>query len=204
MISNYLARETWLHRVPAGAKLAGLAVLSLAILPVDDWKVLVAALASVILLYASLGKEAFRRLAMIRSFAVLLAIIAVLHLLAGTWQEAVGAVARLAMMILLADLVSMTTTMQAMMAALTPVFTLLRPFGLNPRKLSLAVSLAIRFIPVLSANWQARSEAWRARTGRRPSFRLVGPFIADTFRMADQVAEALDARGVARARRGGR
>ncbi len=204
MISNYLAGETWLHRVPAGAKLASLAVLSVAILPVDDWRALVAALAGVVLLYASLGKEAFKRLAMIRSFAVFLAIIAVLHLLAGTWQEAVAAVARLVMMILLADLVSMTTTMQAMMAALTPVLTLLRPFGLNPRKLSLAVSLAIRFIPVLGANWQARSEAWRARTGRRPSFRLLGPFIADTFRMADHVAEALDARGIARSRRGGR
>ena len=114
-----------------------------------------------------------------------------------------AAVVRLLMMILLADLVSMTTTMQAMMDALMPVLRVLRPLGVNPRKVSLAVSLAIRFVPVLSANWEARSEAWRARTGRRPSLRLIGPFITETLRMADQVAEALDARGFARTRHRG-
>jgi biotin transport system permease protein len=105
-------------------------------------------------------------------------------------------------MVLLADLVSMTTTMQDMMQALMPVLRLLRPLGVNPKKVSLAVSLAIRFVPVLSANWQSRSEAWRARTGRKPNWRLIGPFLGETLRMTDQVAEALDARGFARRRRG--
>jgi biotin transport system permease protein len=50
-------------------------------------------------------------------------------------------------------------------------------------------------VPVLLANWQARAEAWRARTGRRVSIRLVAPFVAETLRLADQVGEALDARG---------
>jgi biotin transport system permease protein len=96
----------------------------------------------------------------------------------------------------------MTTTMQDMMQALMPVLHLLKPFGVNPKKVALAVSLAIRFVPVLSGNWEARAEAWRARTGRKPSWRLVGPFLAETLRMADQVAEALDARGFARRREG--
>lgn len=200
MIAGYLARETWLHPVPAGVKLAALAGLSLAILPVEDWRLLVCGVGIVVALYASLGAEAFRRIAMLRPLVPLLVIIFGLHGLMGDWALGASAVARLVMMVLLADLVTMTTTMQAMMQALMPLLRLLRPFGVNPRKLSLAVSLVVRFVPVLSTNWQARSDAWRVRTGRRASWRLVGPFVTETLRMADQVADALDARSFGRKR----
>lgn len=198
MIAGYLARETWLHPVPAGAKLVALFLLSFAILPIDDWRLLAAALALTVALFASLGREALKRFAGFRPLLFLLAIIFGLHALLGDWQTGAGAVLRLLIMILLADMVSMTTTLQDMMQALMPLLRLLRPFGVDPKKLSLAVSLAIRFVPVFSAQWQARSEAWRARTGKKASLRLIGPFLADTFRMADNVAESLDARGFAR------
>lgn len=201
MISGYLARDTWLHRIPAGAKLAMLAAASMAILPVEDWRILACGLAGVLALYATLGREAFGRVRMLKPLLPLLLIVLIFHGFAGNWDTGAGAVARLLMMVLLADLVTMSTTMQAMMEALTPVLSVLRPLGVDPRKLSLAVSLVVRFVPVLSANWQARTEAWRARTGRRPSWRLVGPFIGETMRMADQVAEALDARGFGRSGR---
>lgn len=203
MIAGFLARPTWLHRVPARAKLVALFLLSIAILPVDDWRLLGIALVLTLLLFASLGREALARVAGLRPLWWILAIIFVLHGLTGDWQAGASAVLRLVTMILLADLVSMTTTLQDMMQALMPLLRLLRPFGVNPKKLSLAVSLAIRFVPVFSAQWEARSEAWRARTGKKPSFRLIGPFLADTFRMADNVAEALDARGFARRPRRG-
>ncbi|BCJ91482.1 cobalt ABC transporter [Terrihabitans soli] len=198
MISGYLARQTWLHPVPAGAKLIALAVLSFAILPVDDWRLLAAFLLLTLAVFASLGREALKRVTGLRPLFWILAIIFVLHALTGDWQAGASAVLRLVTMILLADLVSMTTTLQDMMQALMPLLRLLRPFGVNPKKLSLAVSLAIRFVPVFSAQWHARAEAWKARTGKKPGLRLIGPFIADTFRMADHVAEALDARGFAR------
>jgi biotin transport system permease protein len=200
MISGYFERRTWLHRVPAGVKLGALFGLSLALLPVDDWRLLALGLVACLGVYASFGRQALQRLAGLRSLLPLLAIIFVLHLVTGDWQAGAGALIRLLLMILLADLVSMTTTMQAMISALMPVLRLLRPLGVNPRKLALAVSLVVRFVPVLSANWQARSEAWQARTGRRASFRLVAPFITETLRMADQVAESLDARGFGRGR----
>lgn len=203
MISGFLARPTWLHRIPAGTKLIALAALSFAIMPVDDWRLLAAAFVLTLAVFASLGREALKRIAGLKPLAWILAIIFVLHGLTGDWQAGAVAVLRLLTMILLADLVSMTTTLQDMMQALMPLLRLLKPFGVNPKKLSLAVSLAIRFVPVFSAQWQARSEAWQARTGKKPSLRLIGPFLADIFRMADHVAESLDARGFARRRRQG-
>lgn len=198
MISGYLARDSVLHRLPAGAKLGGLAVLTLLLVPVTSPLVLIGALVVVLCVYLALGRDAVRRLAFLRTLLPLFLIIGVVHALANDWWSATGAVVRIVLMILLADLVTMTTTMQAMMDALAPVMRPLRVFGLDPRRLSLAVALVLRFVPVLLEAWRARGEAWRARTGRRVSFRLVAPFLAEALRMADQVAESLDARGFGR------
>ena len=70
-------------------------------------------------------------------------------------------------MVCLADVFTMTTTLQALMDALAPLLRPLRLLGLRPKKLTLAVALVVRFVPVLLERWRAREEAWRARTGRR-------------------------------------
>jgi biotin transport system permease protein len=101
-------------------------------------------------------------------------------------------------MLLLADLVSMTTTMSELMEVLAPALRVLRPLGVNPRKMALAVALVLRFVPVLLTRWRAREEAWRARSRRRVPPRLVAAFVADILQLADRVAEALDARGFGR------
>jgi biotin transport system permease protein len=195
MISGYLARKTWLHAVPAGAKLASLAALSLALLPVTDLRVLAGGLATVLALYASLGREALFRLGSLRPLLPMLLVIGVLQGAVGNWQAGAEAALRLVLMVLAADLLTLSTTMQALMDALAPVLRPLSFVGLNAKKLTVAVALVVRFVPVLLASWQARAEAWRARTGRRVSVRLVAPFVAETLRLADQVGEALDARG---------
>lgn len=195
MISGYLARPTWLHAVPAGAKLAALAALSFAVLPVTDVRILAGGLVAIGALYASLGREALLRVGSLRPLMPMLLIIGILQGVVGNWQAGAAAVLHLVLMVLAADLLTMSTTMQALMDALAPVLRPLRFFGLNAKKLTIAVALVVRFVPVLLANWQARAEAWRARTGRRVSIRLVAPFMAETLRLADQVGEALDARG---------
>lgn len=195
MISVYLASRTWLHALPAGAKLAALAAVSTAVLPVDDPAWLGLASATTLALYASAGREALRQIVLLRPLLPVLIVIGAMHALAGAWDDGLVTVLRLATMILLANLVTMTTTMQALMDAVMPLLRPLRRVGLNPKKLTLAVALVVRFVPVLLANWDKRSEAWRARTGRRPSWRLLVPFMAETLRLADQVADALDARG---------
>ncbi|WP_404295045.1 energy-coupling factor transporter transmembrane component T family protein (plasmid) [Microvirga sp. RSM25] len=195
MIAGYLARPTWLHRVPAGPKLGAVTVLSLLVLPVTDWRVLGMGLVLVLVIYASLGREALRRLALLKPLMPLLVAIALLQGWLETWPAAVASFMRILLMVLAASLVTFTTTMQSMIDALTPVLAPLRRLGLNPRVPALAIALVLRFVPVLLSAWQQREEAWRARTGRRASLRLIPSFVAEALRMADQVAEALDARG---------
>lgn len=199
MISAYLARPTWLHRLPAGAKLVALAAISIALSPVQDWRVLAGAVAATALIYALMGSEALARLRLLRPLVPVLVGIAALQWFAADWQGGVSVAARLVLMVMLAELVTMTTTMAAMMDAIAPAMRPLRHFGLDPQALTLAVALVIRFVPVLLETWQRRAEAWRARTGKRPGLRLVAPFVADALRLADHVADALTARGFASA-----
>jgi biotin transport system permease protein len=195
VIAGYLAHPTWLHRVPAGVKLPLVAAASLAVLPVADPLALLAALGLTLLVYASLGRQAVSRLTLLRPLLPFLVLIGALQVWFGSWPAAIASTTRILLMILVASLVTLTTTMQAMVGTLQPLMRPLRLAGINPRAPALAVALVIRFVPVLLASWQEREEAWRARTGRRASIRLVPAFVAETLRMADQIAEALDARG---------
>jgi biotin transport system permease protein len=198
MMIDGLAPKTWLHRVPAGVKLAGLALLSVLLLPVGDWRILAGVLAIIAMVYAGFGRVGMARLKLLRPLLPLLVIVGGVQTASGGWNAGAVVTMRLLAMLLLADLVSMTTTMSALMEVLPPALRVLRPLGVNPRKMALAVALVLRFVPVLLTRWRAREEAWKARTHRRVPPRLVAAFVADILQLADRVAEALDARGFGR------
>lgn len=195
MIGGYATRRTWLHRVPAGTKLIALMACSLALLSVTDLRILVVVLALIGAVYLQFGREGWLRLRALRPLVLLLAIVGVFQAYATGWAGGIALIVRLLAMILLADLVTMTTTMSALMDAMAPVLRAVCPRSVNHRKISLAVALVLRFVPVLLARWQARQEAWQARTNRRVPPRLIAAFVAETLQLADHVAEALDARG---------
>jgi len=195
MMTDGLVPQTWLHHVPAGFKLAGLALLSVLLLPVNNWQILAGALAIIVIVYAGFGRVGMARLRLLRPLLPLLVIVGGVQAVSSGWNAGAVVTMRLLVMLLLADLVSMTTTMSALMEALAPILRGLRFFGVNPRKVALAVALVLRFVPVLLMRWRAREEAWKARTPRRVPPRLVAAFVADILQLADRVAEALDARG---------
>lgn len=195
MKGGYLTGDSLLHRLPAGVKLIGLALASIVILPVSDPRLLGLALAAVLAAYGSLGKRGVARLLHWLPLLPLLLLIGALQAWAVSASAAASSVLRILVMVLMADLVTLSTRLEDMMDALGVVLRPLSVFGLDPRKLALAVALVLRFVPVLAAQWQARTEAWRARSPRRPGLALLVAFLAGALKSADQVAEALDARG---------
>lgn len=195
MIGAPLSKQTWLHKLPAGFKLLFIASATVVFFWIKDPLVLLASLVLVLFFYLALGYEAVRRLKPFRFMLPILIIVGVFQFLASGPAEALTSVSRLALMVLIADLVSMTTPMMTMMDAFLPVLRPLRHAGLDPSQLALAFALVIRFVPVLLDDWLQRREAWRARGGSHGSWRLVVPWIAGLLRIADRIAEALDARG---------
>ncbi|WVN42005.1 energy-coupling factor transporter transmembrane component T [beta proteobacterium MWH-UniP1] len=196
MISLYISQPTWLHKWRAGAKLLMLAACSIAVLPVGDWRVLLAGCAAVSLVYISLGRVGLNRWLALRALLFLILGLGVFQALVMTWQDGLLSVFRILFMVMLADLVTATTPMQDMIRAVMPVLKPLSVLGLKPDRLALAVALVIRFVPVLFAQWQSQSDAWRARSNRSPGIKLFAPFMSEALKRTDQIAESIAARKI--------
>lgn len=188
--------KTPYHRVPAGLKLLALCVATalLYVLPEPWWQA--GALICAVLLYLWPGRVFARAgLAALRPFALFAAIILAWHLATGTLAEGFSILVRLCAVIALANLVTMTTRLDDMIAVLQWLATPLRKLGLATQALEIAVALVVRFTPVLIIKARAVSEAWRARSVRRAGWRIVMPLALAALDDADHVAEALRARG---------
>jgi len=110
-----------------------------------------------------------------------------------TWGAA--PILRLITAVAAANFVTMTTRLTDMMAVLTRLARPFGPLGLPPRRLALALALVIRFIPVMLQHMQIIRLAFRARSPRRPGWRLFVPTLLAALDDAERVAEALRARG---------
>ncbi|MEN3930248.1 energy-coupling factor transporter transmembrane protein EcfT [Microvirga sp. W0021] len=195
MIAGYLARDTFLHRISAGKKLLLLAGISVAF-PFVHWIWFPGIVLSLVLVaYALCGREALKRLLAMRMLILFLVFIGLFQVYSTDWITGLNMVLRLLSMILLADLVTLSSTMQEMMNAIQPLLRPFARFGVSPHRVSLAVALVLRFIPYLLVSWRERDEAYRARTGKRGGIKIIAPFIVETMHLADRVAETLDARG---------
>jgi len=198
MIGRPLSKRTWLHFLPAGVKLLFVAMATIIFFWVQNPIVLLISLGLVLSVYFAAGREAVLRLKLFRFLLPILIIVGLFQFASSGFFDALTSVSRLALMILIADLVTMSTPMMEMMDAFLPVLYPLRYIGLDPAQLALAFALVIRFVPVLLDDWMRRREAWCARGGSRGSWRLVAPWIAGLLSIADRIAESLDARGFRR------
>lgn len=187
-------RTPW-HRVPAGAKLLTLlAATALAFWLRTPGQAGVF-LAAVWALYLPGGGRFLRQgLRLMKPVLPFVVIILGWHWFTGALAAGVVIVARIVALVSLANLVTMTTRLQDMLDRVDAALALLRLPARWRRRLALSVALVIRFTPVLVQKGAALGQAWRARSTRRPGWRLVLPFALVALDDAERVAEALRAR----------
>jgi biotin transport system permease protein len=196
MLALTLPRKTWAHNVPAGWKLAALALVSAFLFPVENLMVLSAAMVAVIGLHLVTGLDVLRyALWMMKPIVVFAAIIAAYHIL--TWDIAAGTAIVLRMLLLvgLANFVTMTTALDSMIAVVETLLGPLKRLGVNTHAVGLAFAMVIRFTPALAQKGAALIESWRARSAKRPGWRITIPVCLLALDDAEHVSEALRARG---------
>jgi len=132
---------------------------------------------------------------MLRPLWMFIAMVLVWHLATDALVDGLNILAKLLAAVALANLVTMTTRLDDMIAAIQPLFVPFRPLGLNPKTLALSIALVIRFVPVLAQKGGQLAEAWRARSAKRPGWRLIVPLALIALDDAEHIAEALRARG---------
>jgi biotin transport system permease protein len=196
MISLTSPVRTRAHGWPAWIKLLALCVASVVLFAAPHLWFQVMAACVVLVLYGLPGRvfwqHGLRRLRPLWPFVVL---VLAWHLATGA--PTLGAVITLRMLtaVALANLVTMTTTLEAMMGVIRRLLAPFSRLGLNLRAVELATAMVIRFTPVLAQKGAALSLAWRARSRRRAGWRVIVPFMVLALDDADHVAEALRARG---------
>lgn len=196
MIALYVPGRSLLHRASAGAKLAAMFVLALVISLVPHTPPSLAVTAVVVVaLYVSAGLPAStlpRQLWLARWIIVIMVATQLLFLT--PWDALVNTL-RVVAIVLLASLLTLTTRSEQLLAALETGMRPLARFGVDPRRVGLTLSLAIAMLPVVASIARSVRDAERAR-GVRLGPRLVVPVMVLALRHADDVADALTARGV--------
>ena len=195
MIQLYRPGTSVLHRLPAGVKLAALAVIAIVLSTFAHDAVSIAgALCGVGLLFLVaglplrvLGTEVWRLRWLVLVLGLALWIFVSPQI---AWINT----GRVVALILLASLLTITTRMSELLAVLRTMLQPLRRW-IDTEAVAMTVSLAIAMIPVVSGFAVDIAEAQRAR-GTRLGVRAVVPLMVRTLRHADDVGDALAARGL--------
>lgn len=203
MLSLYISSPTWLHHVPAGFKLVVLALTSALLLPADNIVLLGASCLVFTAGFVSLRAPGRRRLVAVTKTAGLLALLIGVFQFCFSYSElglvdagrvALVSALRLMSLILLADLVSITTPTAAMLNTIRRFLSPLENMGLSVQRLAVGVGLMIRMAGLLRERLALVSQAIQARTGRAADVKAVAPLIRQLGPLNRQLAEALLAR----------
>lgn len=191
----YVHARSPIHALPPAGKLLALALAGVAVVLTADPLPLALGLLAALALYPLARLPAAEALRQVRPIGWLVLIIVLAHALLGSWQTGVVAGLRFAILVLLATLVSLTTRVADMLATLEAALRPLRRFGLSPAKVALVLALAIRLVPLVFDEAQAVREAQRARGLERAPQALLVPLLVRMLRTANDLAEAIEARG---------
>ena len=196
MLTLTSQQMTWAHPLSAGAKMAVLALWTTALFLLDTSAALgLAALATAALPLSCGLPFALTSARLLRPLWPFVLIVAAWHLWLCDLTGGTTVLLRLTSAVAAANFVTMTTRLADMLAVITTLARPLSALGLKPRTLGLAVALVIRFVPVMLIRSEQITTAFRARSARRPGWRVLVPALLAALDDAERVADALTTRG---------
>ncbi len=196
MISLHSPVNTLWHDLPVGLKLGFLCIATIGLFYLRSPVSLLLCCALVALMYA-LGGILFFTTGLKRLFFLwpFLLVIALWHAITSTYATGFEVALRLLAAVALANLVTMSTKLTAMVDTVSWLLSPLARFGVSTKPLELAIAMVVRFTPMLFEKSVALRYSWQARSSSRAGWRIVFPLFVLAIDDAEQVAESLRARG---------
>jgi biotin transport system permease protein len=191
MKSLYSDRPSWLHRVPAGLKLAGLLVLSIVLFALQDVRWLALHTLAIVTTLASMPGAVRRVARFLKGLALVSLLLIAFHSWMGQTLLGITASLRLVSATLLGLSFTLSTRHTDLLDLFERLLAPLRHLGVNPTHLALQLSLMLRFVEHFFALWQKLDEAHRLRTGRSGGFKILAPLTLQMLATAQRVADAL-------------
>lgn len=195
-LTLYIRRDSLVHALPAGWKLGLMLITGLLILFTDDARLLGAGLIIVLLGFPLARLPLSEIIHQARPLLIVLAVFFAAHVMFTSTGSGTALTLRFAIMIACGLLLTLTTRVSDLMSVLERALGPLAPFGLDPEKTSLVFAMTIRFIPALADTWNTVRAAQQARSMDRNPLALLIPMTVLTLRRADQISDAIEARGV--------
>ncbi len=196
MLSLTSRVNTPFHAIPAAPKLVILCLATIVLFQVNTPVPLALAVTCIAALYVAGGTRfAQAGLLRLKPLWVFAAVILIWHSITKALTDGVVILLRLVVVVGLANLVTMTTRLDELTDTAIKALEPLRRLGLNPGMVGFSVGLVLRFIPVLLTKTGSLMGAWKAKSARRPNWRILLPIFLTTLDDAEHVAEALRARG---------
>ena len=196
LLGLYQHRPSPLHRAPAAAKLVGLLVLAILTQLIDSWWARCLLLVLVCGLYPLARIDLRFAGRQLRPLWWMLVAIGIAQLVFAGWQLAVSVAATIALLVLAAGLVTLTTTTTELSDVVVTTLRPLRRFGVDPERVGLLIALSIRAVPVVLGLAEQIRDAQRARGLSSSPRAFAVPLLVRALRHAQRMGEALTARGV--------
>ncbi|MFY0662658.1 MAG: energy-coupling factor transporter transmembrane protein EcfT [Shimia sp.] len=195
MLDLYSPGSSLLHRLPPAAKMLAMLLGATLLFLNESLPITVAATLGILALYPIAQLTLKQAFAQIRPLLIIFVLFFAVQWYFSGIELATYVVLRLAALILLASLVTLTTKSSDMIDTMTRGLGYLQPIGVNPAKVSLAISLALRFIPVLAQITREVREAQKTRGLERSVIAVAMPMAIRAIKMADEISDAIDSRG---------
>jgi biotin transport system permease protein len=188
-----------MHRLSPRVKLLSLAIFSIVLFISKDITLLSAAVLLAAIVCRTVGMPVVEALRRLRPIFLTIVIVALFNLIFNPWHDALVTLLRLTALMLLAAAVTATTTIAQFIDEVTALARPLERTGwVQADDIGLAIGLVLRFVPEILGRYQAIREAHEARGLKVRPTTLLAPLIILTLRDADNVAAAIDARGIRR------
>lgn len=196
LLGLYQPGVSLLHRAPAAAKLVGLLVLAVLTQLIDLWWIRFVLLALVCGLYPLARIDLRFAIRQLRPLWWMLAAIGIAQAVFASWLLAVSVVVTIALLVLAAGLITLTTTTTELSDVVVAALGPLRRFGVNPDRVGLLIALSIRAVPVVLGLAEQIRDAQRARGLATSPRAFAVPLLVRALRHAQRMGEALTARGL--------
>jgi len=219
-IGQFIPGESLMHRLDPRIKVAGVVAAAGSVLTASNWQGFALAAGFTLAAMALSGLRAGVFLGGLRSFWILLAVTFLIQALLTpgeavlamgslrvTWEGlAAGAqiFLRLTLLILVASLITITTSPMSLTAGLESLLSPLGRLGVPAHELAMMMTIALRFVPTLLQEAETLLKAQRSRgagtAGRGPArwtrglLPLFVPLFAGALRRAEDLAVAMEAR----------
>lgn len=194
MGSLYSELPTWLHRWPAGLKLALLAALGTLLFLTSNPVLLAGCGLLCVILWFSLGQATRIARRLMRSVIIAALLVAGFHVFMGNHALAEVSSLRLICASTLGIALTVTTRPSDLVEVLEWLLAPLARLGMPTERVAMQIALMLRFTEHFFVQWKKLDEAHRLRTGKGGGLRLIAPLTIHMLQATRRVADALWAR----------